>query len=313
MAERPFSDGADRLMNQYYPVLDHGFVALVDYMGNDQAIEHAARVSYGKGTRARSKTRGLIRYLMNHKHTTPLEMVEVKLHAAMPMFVARQWIRHRTASVNEYSGRYSLIPNVTYRPEGWRLQSGTNAQGSEGFADQLTQAIAFDRHDDIINKAFDTYDWMEEHEIARELSRIDLPLSSYTQWYWKIDLHNLLHFLRLRSDPHAQWEIRVFSDIIAGIVKEAFPLTYEAWVDYSMRAASFSRMELELLREMLFHGLQNFEALNYSLFDMTEREGEEFRAKLQYREPFNPILPDPLTQKQAFARLFPEEEFNLDS
>ena len=198
---------AEEILGGYFPVLDHGFVSLVDYMGSDDSVERAARVSYGYGTRHTSATRGLIRYLRRHKHTTPSEMVELKFHCAMPMFVARQWIRHRTASVNEYSGRYSLMPLLFYSPpkDQFSLQSPTNNQGRGDVASDAQYAEATRRWDEIRSRAAEAYTWMVEEDLARELARIDLPMSTYTQWYWKVDLHNLLHFLTLRVDPHAQW------------------------------------------------------------------------------------------------------------
>ncbi|MCC6215688.1 MAG: FAD-dependent thymidylate synthase [Polyangiaceae bacterium] len=251
---RPTSPGAEELLGLYFPVLDHGFVALVDYMGTDECIERAARVSYGYGTRKQSQTRGLVRYLRRHLHTTPSEMVEVKLHCCMPMFVARQWIRHRTASVNEYSGRYSLMPLLFYTPSAEQLQrqSRQNHQGRSGEAvraDEYEEARR--RWDRIRAEASGAYEWMTANDVARELARIDLPLSTYTQWYWKIDLHNLMHFLELRVDPHAQWEIQAYGRVIAGMLERVAPLSYEAWIDYDVCGARLSRMELEALRALL--------------------------------------------------------------
>ncbi len=258
---RPTAAAAEEILGGYFPVLDHGFVALVDYMGTDDSVERAARVSYGYGTRRASVTRGLIRYLRRHHHTTPSEMVEVKLHCAMPMFVARQWIRHRTANVNEYSGRYSLMPLLFYTPppEQFALQSAANNQGREAeAADPHLYREAVERWERLRAEAADDYGWLVGKEVARELARIDLPLSTYTQWYWKIDLHNLLHFLTLRVDPHAQWEIREFARVIAGIVKRVTPLSFEAWVDYDLCGVRFSRAEMDAIRSLLRfdgHGL----------------------------------------------------------
>ncbi|NNF27391.1 MAG: FAD-dependent thymidylate synthase, partial [Gemmatimonadetes bacterium] len=199
--KRPTVPAAEEILGGYFPVLDHGFVALVDYMGTDDSVERAARVSYGYGTRKVSRTRGLIRYLRRHLHTTPSEMVEFKFHCAMPMFVARQWIRHRTASVNEYSARYSLMPLLFHRPDEaqFGLQSAVNNQGRAlGTASREVYDEAVRRWDAIRAQAAEGYAWMVEENVAREIARIDLPLSTYTQWYWKIDLHNLLHFLTLR-------------------------------------------------------------------------------------------------------------------
>jgi thymidylate synthase (FAD) len=254
VTRRPTSAGAEELVGLYFPVLDHGFVALVDYMGTDECIERAARVSYGYGTRKTSLTRGLLRYLRRHLHTTPSEMVELKFHCCMPMFVARQWIRHRTASVNEYSGRYSLMPMLFYTPSAEQLQtqSPTNNQGRSGQAVTLAKyQEAVRRWNEIRERARGAYEWMTGEEVARELARIDLPLSTYTQWYWKIDLHNLLHFLKLRVDRHAQWEIQEFGRIMAGVLKRVAPLSYEAWIDYDVCGQRLSRMELDVLRKLI--------------------------------------------------------------
>jgi thymidylate synthase (FAD) len=288
---RPVSPGAEEILGLYFPVLDHGFVSLVDYMGSDEDIERAARVSYGAGTRRRSQTRGLIRYLRRHQHTTPSEMVELKFHCCMPMFVARQWIRHRTANVNELSGRYSLIPMLFYTPPAEQLQtqSRKNNQGRSG--DSLPpelRAQAEQRWQTMRLAATDTYQWLTGHDVARELARIDLPLSTYTQWYWKIDLHNLLHFLTLRVDRHAQWEIRVFGEVMAGMLKRVAPLSYEAWIDYQVCGAHLSRAELDVLRSVLAAtpdgGLQARESTlaRQALVDrgLSSRELDEFLSKL---------------------------------
>jgi thymidylate synthase (FAD) len=251
---RSVSPGAEEILGRYFPVLDHGFVALVDYMGSDEDIVRAARVSYGYGTRQRSQTRGLVRYLRRHKHTTPSEMVELKFHCSMPIFVARQWIRHRTANVNEMSGRYSLMPMLFYQPPEEQLlaQSAQNHQGRAGAPlDPALRAEAYQRWQSLRADAVATYEWLNGHEVARELARIDLPLSTYTQWYWKIDLHNLLHFLTLRVDAHAQWEIQEFGRVMAGMLKRVAPLSYEAWIDYDVCGAHLSRMELDVLRSLV--------------------------------------------------------------
>jgi len=251
---RPVSKEAEEILGVYFPVLDHGFVSMVDYMGTDTCIERAARVSYGYGTRRRSETRGLLRYLRRHHHTTPSEMVELKFHCCMPIFVARQWIRHRTASVNEYSGRYSLMPMLFYTPAGEQLQtqSRTNNQGRSG--DTVSSGV----YESVIERwrrnrqvSAETYEWITSQDVARELARIDLPLSTYTQWYWKIDLHNLLHFLTLRVDAHAQWEMRQFARTIAGMLKRVAPLSFEAWLDYDVGGVALSRMELDALGRLI--------------------------------------------------------------
>jgi thymidylate synthase (FAD) len=251
--KRTVVPAAEEILGGYFPVLDHGFVALIDYMGSDESIEQAARVSYGFGTRKTSLTRGLIRYLRRHRHTTPSEMVELKFHCAMPMFVARQWIRHRTASVNEYSGRYSLMPLLFYQPEyeQFAIQSVANRQGREGQpAPREVYERAVREWEELRKSAGDTYGWLVAEDVARELARIDLPLSTYTQWYWKIDLHNLFHFLSLRADPHAQWEIQEFARVMAGIMKRVAPLSYEAWLDYEFCGEHLSHGELEILRRL---------------------------------------------------------------
>jgi thymidylate synthase (FAD) len=293
---RSVSPGAEEILGRYFPVLDHGFVSLVDYMGTDADIERAARVSYGHGTRQLSKTRGLLRYLRRHKHTTPSEMVELKFHCCMPIFIARQWIRHRTANVNEYSGRYSLVPMLFYTPPAEQLQTQSlrNNQGRSGQplgAEKLGEAQA--RWHESRRQAASTYEWLTGNDVARELARIDLPLSTYTQWYWKIDLHNLLHFLTLRVDPHAQWEIQEFGKVMAGMLKRVAPLSYEAWIDYDVCGAPLSRMELDVVRSFLTvepgagGGLtarassRSKEALAEA--GLSARELEELRAKLTPR------------------------------
>jgi len=250
---RPTIPAAEEILGGYFPVLDHGFVSLVDYMGSDEDVERAARVSYGAGTRKVSQTRGLVRYLRRHHHTTPSEMVEFKFHCAMPMFVARQWIRHRTASVNELSARYSLMPLLFYRPEEahFALQSRSNRQGREGGAPPEVYRQAVERWERLRGDASATYRWLLEEDVAREIARIDLPVSTYTQWYWKIDLHNLLHFLTLRVDERAQWEIRQFARVIAGVVARVAPLSFEAWVDYDLSSRPLSRAERQVLARLL--------------------------------------------------------------
>jgi len=250
---RPTNPAAEEILGRYFPVLDHGFVALVDYMGSDEDVERAARVSYGYGTRRTSQTRGLVRYLRRHRHTTPSEMVELKFHCAMPVFVARQWIRHRTASVNEMSGRYSLMPLLYYRPEREHLQaqSTSNRQGRAGEVSDRVWEESIARWERLRAEASGTYEWMVQEDVARELARIDLPLSVYTQWYWKIDLHNLLHFLSLRVDAHAQYEIRAFGVVMAGMLQRVAPLSFEAWIDYDVAGTTLSRSELVALQRLV--------------------------------------------------------------
>ena len=288
--KRTISPGAEEILGLYFPVLDHGFVALVDYMGTDEDIERAARVSYGFGTRKRSLTRGLLRYLRRHRHTTPSEMVELKFHCCMPIFVARQWIRHRTANVNEMSGRYSLMPMLFYTPPDEQLQA-QSAQNHQGRTGQPLPAglrsEAKQRWQDSRSGAVATYEWLTGHEVARELARIDLPLSTYTQWYWKIDLHNLLHFLTLRVDAHAQWEIQQYGNLMAGMLKRVAPLSYEAWIDYDVCGARFSRMELGALRELVHASGDGIEGQGTRLgraalasLGLSSREVDEFLSTL---------------------------------
>ena len=287
--KRPTNPAAEEILGRYFPVLDHGFVALIDYMGSDEDVERAARVSYGYGTRRSQETRGLIRYLRRHRHTTPSEMVELKFHCAMPMFVARQWIRHRMSSVNEYSGRYSLIPQLFYMPAAEQLQaqSASNRQGRAGQPLGALHPKVVDRWTRLRSDAAQTYEWLVGEDVARELARIDLPLSTYTQWYWKIDLHNLFHFLSLRADAHAQYEIRVYARLMAGMVKRVAPLSFEAWFDYEYGGAHLSRVELMALRELV--QVSNDEIVGsgkrlpadaLAALGLAKREADELRAKL---------------------------------
>jgi thymidylate synthase (FAD) len=290
---RPVSPGAESILGRYFPVLDHGFVSLVDYMGTDECIERAARVSYGYGTRRTSLTRGLIRYLRRHSHTTPSEMVELKFHCCMPMFVARQWIRHRTASVNEYSGRYSLIPMLFYTPPSEQLQTQnrTNRQGRSGAgADPRIATEARRRWDSIRQESQSTYEWLTSEDVARELARIDLPLSTYTQWYWKVDLHNLLHFLRLRVDPHAQWEIQEYGRVMAGMLKHVAPISYEAWIDYDVCGARLSRGEIDALSRLITVENGSLVARDGARVDAVgfEAEGLAKREAAELLEKFSP-------------------------
>jgi thymidylate synthase (FAD) len=239
------------------PVLDHGFIRVIDYMGDDSAIVQAARVSYGAGTRTARDDAGLIRYLMRHAHSTPFEMCELKLHVKLPVFVARQWIRHRTASVNEYSARYSILDREFYIPDTSHLaaQSATNAQGRGAPLPpaEAARVLAILRDDSA--RAYDHYEAMLSTEgqagLARELARMNLPANVYTQWYWKIDLHNLFHFLRLRGDPHAQHEIRAYAEALCDVVKDWVPAAWGAFEDYRLSAVTFSGKGMTALRRML--------------------------------------------------------------
>jgi thymidylate synthase (FAD) len=251
--KRPISEGAERWLGKPIKCLDKGFVYLVDYMGNDAAIVQAARVSYGQGTKKVSEDRGLIRYLRRHDHSTPFEMVEFKFHAKMPIFVARQWVRHRTANINEYSGRYSVMLDEFYTPSASQLkkQSTTNRQGRGDDLNAEQQAWVLEFFKKQYQEQYSGYQKMLEMDLARELSRIGLSVANYTQWYWKIDLHNLMHFLRLRMDPHAQYEIRVYADAMAKIVKDALPFAWEAFEDYQLQAQKWSRLEGAVFKKIM--------------------------------------------------------------
>jgi thymidylate synthase (FAD) len=249
--------GMEEHLYTAYPVLDHGFVRVIDYMGDDSAICQAARVSYGRGTKAVTNDEGLIRYLMRHWHSTPFEMCEIKLHVKLPVFVARQWIRHRTANVNEYSARYSILDREFYipAPEHVNAQSVVNNQGRgqvlEGEeAQRVLEILKADS-----NRCYDNYEAMisdqGQNGLARELARMNLPANIYTQWYWKVDLHNLFHFLRLRADKHAQYEIRVYAEEICRIVADWVPAAFGAFEDYRLGGAQLSGRALEALRRML--------------------------------------------------------------
>jgi thymidylate synthase (FAD) len=255
----------EKILYEPLPVLDHGFVRVVDYMGDDAAIVQAARVSYGKGTRQASQDEGLIRYLMRHRHTSPFEMCEIKLHVKLPMFIARQWIRHRTANVNEYSARYSILDKEFYVPAADQLavQSSINNQGrgeainrndAEKILDLMKgdAAQAFNSYEQLINSDADGKPVdAERPALARELARIGLPLSTYTQWYWKTDLHNLFHFMALRADSHAQYEIRVYADVIRDIANRWVPLASKAFEDYRLHGVELSRDAIEVVRRRL--------------------------------------------------------------
>ncbi|HKK69721.1 MAG TPA: FAD-dependent thymidylate synthase [Candidatus Krumholzibacteria bacterium] len=249
--ERPRVAALDEILGEALPVLDDGFVRVVDYMGDDGSIVQAARVSYGKGTKKVSEDRGLIRYLLRHRHTTPFEMAEIKLHVRVPMDCWRQWIRHRTANVNEYSTRYSIAieASQTTAPDEWRQQAASNRQGSEGFADHGLGETLSAQERELQDHARRVYNERLERGIAREQARKDLPLSTYTEAYWKVDLHNLLHFLALRMDMHAQEEIREYATVIGErIASKWVPLTWEAFEDYRRGGAFFSRIDREILR-----------------------------------------------------------------
>ncbi|POG51582.1 thymidylate synthase (FAD), partial [Wolbachia sp. wRi_2] len=228
----------DAILYEEHKVLDHGFIRVVDYMGSDSAIVQAARVSYGKGTKQISQDEALIKYLMRHHHTTPFEMCEIKFHVKLPIFVARQWIRHRTANVNEYSARYSILDDEFYtpKPEQVAKQSDNNKQGSGEAFDPDTSKEIIDSLTNDSNLVYSHYEKFIEQGLAREIARTNLMLNYYTQFYWKIDLHNLLHFLKLRADKHAQYEIRVYAEVMLDIIKKWVPLAYNAFVEYCLES-----------------------------------------------------------------------------
>ncbi len=297
----------DAILGKPFPVLDQGFVRVIDYMGSDSAIVQAARVSYGKGTKKVREDRELIRYLLRHRHTTPFEMCEIKLHVRVPMDTWRQWIRHRTASVNEYSTRYSLAIDATYTtlPEEWRLQSKTRRQGSDEYLDPEKGGYFSSQEKELHELARKIYNERIEAGIAREQARKDLPLSTYTEAYWKIDLSNLLHFLALRMDPSAQLEIRRYAETIGNeIVKRWVPLVWEAFQDYVLTAVTFSRNEQKILKHLLSgspqKAIEEAEALGW--LEKTEGkvkfhyERNEFEEKLKRMEvpiPWENLLSNP--------------------
>jgi thymidylate synthase (FAD) len=262
---RPTVAALEALLFQAIPVLDHGFVRVIDYMGDDAAIVQAARVSYGRGTRRVSEDAGLIRYLMRHRHSTPFEMCEIKYHVKLPIFVARQWIRHRTANVNEYSARYSILDREFYlpAPEHLAAQSSANRQGRGDLlaGEEAAHVLALLRQD--ATRCYDHYVEMlneddtgavrdpSHHGLARELARMNLTLNTYTQWYWKIDLYNLFHFLSLRADPHAQYEIRAYAEAMLETVAAWVPVAHQAFVDYRLGAVTLSAQMLRVVRRMV--------------------------------------------------------------
>ncbi len=279
----------EEILYQPVPVLDHGFVRVIDYMGDDGAVVQAARVSYGRGTRKVSEDRGLIHYLMRHRHSTPFEMCEIKFHVKLPIFVARQWIRHRTANVNEYSARYSILDNEFYvpAPEQLAAQSAANRQGRGDLLEGEEARQVLDWLRDDATRNYDHYVAMlNEREdgsavdpgrqgLARELARMNLTLGFYTQWYWKVDLHNLMHFLSLRADPHAQYEIRVYADAMVEMLKRWVPLTAEAFEEYRLHATSLSRSGMAVVKRML-----DGESVSQETSGMGKREWRELMAAL---------------------------------
>ena len=271
-------------------VLDHGFIRVIDYMGDDSSIVQSARVSYGKGTKKISNDKGLIKYLMRHRHSTPFEMCEIKFHIKLPIFIARQWIRHRTANVNEYSARYSILDKEFYIPSAENLaaQSAINNQGrgdalTDDEASNVIQILkkdaeqTYSNYETLLNESSEGNIIDESKSgIARELARMNLTLNTYTQWYWKIDLNNLLHFLALRADDHAQYEIRVYADAMLDIVKKWVPLTYEAFDDYRIGGTELSAKELNLMRKLL-----KGEKVSFEEEGLSKREWSELQRKFE--------------------------------
>jgi thymidylate synthase (FAD) len=274
---RAVSEGMEAHLYLAHPVLDHGFIRVIDYMGDDAAIVQAARVSYGAGTKHVSNDEGLIRYLMRHWHSTPFEMCEVKLHVKLPVFVARQWIRHRTANVNEYSARYSILDREFYipAPEALAAQSTVNNQGRGEVLEGAEAARVLETLKRDAAQAYDSYEAMLSQEgqkgLARELARMNLPMNIYTQWYWKTDLHNLFHFLRLRADAHAQHEIRVYAEAIAACVRDWVPLAFGAFEDYRMGGVTLSAKAIAVLKRRLAG-----EAVTQEASGMSKGEWREF-------------------------------------
>src|SRR5579872_799488 len=282
----------EEILYQVLPVLDHGFVRVIDYMGDDAAVVQAARVSYGRGTKKVSEDRGLIQYLMRHRHTTPFEMGEIKFHVKLPIFVARQWIRHRTANVNEISARYSILDNEFYLPEPRHLakQSPTNRQGRGEVleADEAARVLALLREESA--RAYRSYtELLNEDEegapldparsgLARELARMNLSLNFYTQWYWKTDLYNLLNFLSLRADPHAQYEIRAYAEVMLGTLERWTPLTAEAFRQYRLGGTHLSASGLEVVKRLIAG-----EKVDRDSSGLSAREWNELMEKLESR------------------------------
>ncbi|MDP6787013.1 MAG: FAD-dependent thymidylate synthase [Rhodospirillales bacterium] len=281
--------GLEEILYEPIPVLDHGFVRVVDYMGDDAAVVQAARVSYGKGTRQARDDAGLLNYLLRHRHTTPFEMCEIKYHVKLPVFVARQWIRHRTANVNEYSARYSILDKEYYIPAPDQLgtQSRSNRQGRGAILDgeEAERVLALLREDaerchahyaEMLNesddgKALDP----GRRGLARELARMNLTLNTYTQWYWKIDLHNLMHFLGLRADPHAQYEIRVYAEAMLGTLERWMPITYDAFVNHQLGGVRLSSGALAVVKRLI-----GGEAVGQEESGLSKREWRELMETL---------------------------------
>jgi thymidylate synthase (FAD) len=281
--ERVKSPDLDKILGEKFSVLNDGFVRAVDYLGSDESIVQAARVSYGKGTKKVSEDRGLIRYLMRHRHTTPLEMCEIKLHVRVPMDCWRQWIRHRTANVNEYSTRYSeaIDSRQITEPDRWRMQAKDNKQGSGDYLPEDIGRSLTTVESELHKNSHAIYQARLDAGVAREQARKDLPLSTYTEAYWKIDLHNLLHFLSLRMDKHAQHEIRMYATIIGDmIVSQWVPIVWEAFLDYRMNAMFLTKQDIEIIKVLLAKG-NIADVLDRFKWTSKSREYVECSAKLK--------------------------------
>lgn len=292
---RVVAPDAEALLDQEIKVLDKGFVRLVDYLGNDERIVQAARVSYGSGTKSFRQDRGLIHYLIRNQHTSPFEQVSLTFHCKMPIFVARQWVRHRTAKLNEISGRYSVMQDEFYvpAPEHVSYQSESNKQGRGGTLEPAEAYAVINAMADEQRQAYASYTDLLDKGIARELARANLPLSLYTEWYWQIDLHNLFHFLHLRLDAHAQYEIRVYAEAIAKCAKAVAPIAYEAFEEHILGSVRFSRSELCALSEVLEGRPSGLEDRAAQIF---EEKLAAMRNLNRIEEPEEPLAPEmPLT------------------
>jgi len=291
--KRVTSEDLESILYEVIPILDHGFIRVIDYMGDDTSVVQSARVSYGKGTKKVSTDEGLIRYLMRHWHSTPFEMCEIKYHVKLPIFIARQWIRHRTANVNEYSARYSILDKEFYIPSREQLsaQASNNRQGRGDLitgeqADEVLKILkedsirTYENYEKMLNERFDG-SVIDENKsgLTRELARMNLTLNSYTQWYWKTDLLNLLNFLFLRADSHAQYEIRVYAEAMLDTVKKWVPITHAAFLDYRVGAAHVSSKGLKIVKSMINGNKVSFENSNLS-----KREWNELMETLELKE-----------------------------
>ena len=283
----------EEILYEALPILDHGFIRVIDYMGNDNSIVQAARVSYGKGTKKVNTDSGLIKYLMRHWHSTPFEMCEIKYHVKLPIFIARQWIRHRTANVNEYSARYSILDKEFYLPskENLAAQSTNNRQGrgnviSGGQAEEVLSLLKDDaertykNYEEMLNERYDGSVINENKTgLARELARMKLPLNTYTQWYWKTDLLNLMNFLRLRADHHAQYEIRAYADVMLNTLKRWVPITYDAFMDYRVGGTEVSSKGKDVLKKLI-----RGEKISIEETDLSKREWNELMSAFNLKD-----------------------------